>query len=67
VIEEKVRDEYPDLAQMPKLEPANIEHSAEKGYDLDFPVCNSSKYIFLFQHFNVFSLLLFSFVTDRAA
>jgi len=41
VIEEKVRDEYPDLPQAHKLQPANIEHSNVKGYDLDFPVCNS--------------------------
>ncbi len=41
VIEEKVRDEYPDLPQTHKLQPANIEHSNVKGYDLDFPVCNS--------------------------
>jgi hypothetical protein len=40
VIEEKVRDEYPSLPHMHKLEPANIEHSIMKGYDLDFPVCN---------------------------
>ncbi len=39
-IEEKVRDEYPDLPEKHKLEPTNIEHSTMKGYDLDFPVCN---------------------------
>ena len=41
MIEEKVRDEYPDVPQTHKLQPANIEHSAVKGYDLDFPVCIS--------------------------
>jgi hypothetical protein len=39
VIEEKVRDEYPDVPQTHKLQPATIEHSTVKGYDLDFPVC----------------------------
>jgi hypothetical protein len=41
VIEEKIRNEYPDLPPKHKLEPANIQHSTVKGYDLDFPVCNS--------------------------
>ncbi|CAF3847531.1 unnamed protein product [Rotaria sordida] len=36
VIEEKVRDAYPELPQMYKLQPANIECSTMKGYDLDF-------------------------------
>jgi hypothetical protein len=40
VIEEKVRDEFPDLPKTHKLQPTNIEHSTVKGYDLDFPVCN---------------------------
>jgi hypothetical protein len=47
VIEEKVRDEYPDLPQMHKLQPANIEHSTVKGYDLDFPVCYFIKYLYV--------------------
>ncbi|UJR07517.1 hypothetical protein I4U23_011806 [Adineta vaga] len=38
VIEEKVRDEYPDVPTTYKLEPNNIEQSTTKGYDLDFPI-----------------------------
>lgn len=37
-IEEKVRNEYPDIPKTYKLEPSNIERSTLKGYDLDFPV-----------------------------
>lgn len=40
-IEEKVRDEYPDIPKTYKLEPSNIERSTAKGYDLDFPVYNN--------------------------
>ncbi|CAF2526858.1 unnamed protein product [Rotaria sp. Silwood2] len=36
VIEEKVRDAYPELPETYKLQPANIEYSTMKGYDLDF-------------------------------
>lgn len=38
VIEERIREEYPDLPAKHKIEPAAIEHSILKGYDLDFPV-----------------------------
>jgi len=38
VIEEKVHEQYPGLPSTQKLEPANIELSQVKGYDLDFPV-----------------------------
>ncbi|CAF1172777.1 unnamed protein product [Rotaria magnacalcarata] len=38
VIEEKVRDAYPELPQTYKLKPTNIECSTMKGYDLDFPI-----------------------------
>ncbi|UJR29976.1 hypothetical protein I4U23_017523 [Adineta vaga] len=38
VIEEKVHDEYPNLPEKHPIQPANIEHSTIKGYDLDFPI-----------------------------
>ncbi|CAF1102884.1 unnamed protein product [Adineta ricciae] len=38
VIEEKLRDEYPNLPSKHSIQPANIEHSTVKGYDLDFPI-----------------------------
>ncbi|CAM2698047.1 unnamed protein product [Rotaria socialis] len=38
VIEEKLRDTYPELPQTYELKPTNIECSTMKGYDLDFPI-----------------------------
>ncbi|CAF3483831.1 unnamed protein product [Rotaria sp. Silwood1] len=38
VIEEKLRDLYPELPQMYKLQPVNIECSTLNGHDLDFSI-----------------------------
>ncbi|CAF3736537.1 unnamed protein product [Rotaria socialis] len=61
VIEEKLRDTYPELPQTYELKPTNIECSTMKGYDLDFP--NDSVVI---QHHSVpFVSLVNSSMTRR--